>query len=67
VRRLICGKFDSQWRYVYRTTSRQGHQRRQGQVRGFFDTAMNYACRHKGGIKLIAHVRHQPWETWRQL
>ncbi len=67
MRKLICGKFDSQWRHMFRPTSLRGHQRQQGRVRGFFDTPMNYACRHCGGMKLLAHARNQPWETWRQL
>jgi hypothetical protein len=67
VRKLICGKFDSLWRYQYRTTTRRGHQRREHLVRGHFDSAMNYACRHRGGTKLIEYIRNQPWETWRAL
>lgn len=67
MRKLICGKFDSQWRYQFNPTSLRGHQRQLGKVRGFFDTAMNYARRHRGGMKLLAHARNQPWETWRQL
>lgn len=56
MRKMIQGKYDSQFKWQRRKL-----------VRGCFDTAMNYTRRHKGGMQLIAHIRHQPWETWRQL
>ncbi len=57
MRRMICGKYDSLWKWDNRPgrkTRRQGH----------FDTAMNYARKVRGGVAAIQHIRNQPWETW---
>ena len=60
-RKLIRGKFDSQYKFIFdercmKTTSRK--------QLGYFTSAMDYACRTKGGMRAIAHAIHQPWETW---
>jgi hypothetical protein len=56
MRKMIRGKYDSQFKHNGKTLER-----------GVFNTAMNYAQMHKGGVKLIQHIRSQPWETWRTL
>jgi hypothetical protein len=62
--KMIRGKYDSIWK--------QGYNARTGRFtgrleRGAFDTAMNYACKNKGGIQSIQLVRARPWITWRTL
>lgn len=61
MRRLIRGKFDSQFKQVYNARTMKFTGRVQ---RGTFDTAMNYARKNRGGMALIQHARNQPWETW---
>lgn len=65
-RRMIRGKYDSLWKWEYQIRP-WGLDRKIRLRRGCFDTAMNWACRHRGGIKSIQHARNQPWETWRQI
>lgn len=62
VRRLIRGKFDSQFKQEFNVRTNRFTGRLE---RGTFDTAMNYARRNQGGVALIQHARNQPWETWR--
>ena len=57
MRKMIRGKYDSLWKF---DTKRQLR-------RGKFATAMQYACRVKGGVVAIQHIRNQPWETWQPL
>lgn len=61
MKRLICGKYDSQWKQEYDIRTMRFTGRRE---RGTFSTAMAYARRNKGGMVLIEHARRQPWETW---
>lgn len=56
MRKLIRGKFDSQWKRNSLTKK---------MVKGFFMTAMDYTRYHKGGMGTLRHARQQPWETWR--
>ena len=61
--RMICGKYDSLWKWDYQLNPHSGLHRTRRR-RGHFDTAMNYARKNKGGVALIQHARNQPWETW---
>ena len=62
MRRLIRGKFDSRWKFVY--DERAGRISKIREV-GYFMTAMAYARYTQGGVKMIEHVRHKPHDTWR--
>ncbi len=64
MRKMIRGKYDSQFKYEYNTQTMKRTGRLQ---RGTFDTAMNYARRVKGGVAAIQHIRNQPWTTWQAL
>lgn len=61
---MIRGKYDSLWKRKYNV--RAGRTTNQLE-RGVFDTAMNYARRHRGGLAAIEHIRGQPWESWKAL
>ena len=56
---MICGQYDSLWKWQYGPNGRKTKR-----VLGHFDTAMNFARKHKLGITGIQHIRNQPWETW---
>lgn len=60
--KMINGKYDSLWKKEFdaKTFKSTGRLKK-----GFFDTAMNYARKHKGGVAAIQHIRNQPWESWR--
>ena len=64
--KMICGKYDSLWKWDYKINP-QGLDRKTHRVRGKFATAMQYACRVKGGVAAIQYIRAQPWETWTAL
>lgn len=56
---MICGQYDSLWKWQYGPNGRKTKR-----VLGHFDTAMNFARKHKLGMTGIQHIRNQPWETW---
>lgn len=60
--RLICGKYDSQWKREYdiRTLRYTGRKEI-----GIFSTPMVYARRCRGGMATLEYARNQPWETWK--
>jgi hypothetical protein len=60
-RRLIRGKYDSQWKLDWNLDTDRQIRRK---YKGHFDSAMNYARKTRGGIKMIQHIRTQPWTTW---
>lgn len=62
--KMIRGKYDSQFKFIF-----DGRRNKITRIleRGTFDTAMNYACRVRGGMKAIDYIRRQPWESWRPL
>lgn len=64
MRKMIRGKYDSQWRFDW--NMKTGKQTRT-KHRGHFMTAVDYACWTRGGVKMIEHIRCQPWTTWRAL
>ncbi len=64
--KMIRGKYDSLWKWDHRLNP-QGLDRRVRRVRGKFATAMDHARKNRGGVKLIQHIRNQPWETWTAL
>jgi hypothetical protein len=66
MRKMICGKYDSLWKWDHRINPR-GLDRRTHRVRGKFATAMDYARQVRGGVAAIQHIRQQPWETWQAL
>ena len=55
--KMIRGKYDS-------LCKRDANGRK---VRGTYATAMQYACRVKGGVAAIQQIRNQPWESWKVL
>ena len=59
---MICGKYDSLWKYGWDLKSNRISKIK---VPGHFMSAMDYARRTKGGIRMIEHARCQPWETWK--
>ena len=61
-RRLIRGKFDSLYKFVW---DRRANRVSKQKVQGHFMTPMDYARRNKGGMGLLEHARRQPWETWK--
>lgn len=61
--RMICGKYDSLWKWQWRFVP-GGLDRKTHRELGHFDTAMNYARQTRGGVRAIQHARNQPWETW---
>lgn len=64
--KMIRGKYDSLWKCEYQFNP-HGLDRKTRLQRGKFATAMQYACRVKGGVAAIQHIRNQPWETWQPL
>lgn len=62
MRRLIRGKFDSQYKFIWDERANRISRVRE---RGYFMTAMAYARFTQGDVKMIEHVRHKPWDTWR--
>jgi hypothetical protein len=64
--KMICGKYDSLWKWDCRLNP-HGLDRRTRRVRGKFATAMDYARQVRGGVAAIQHIRRQPWETWQAL
>jgi len=62
--KMIRGKYDSLWKWKLNPV---GLARKTHRQRGKFATAMQYACRVKGGVKAIQYIRNQPWETWTAL
>jgi hypothetical protein len=64
MRRMIRGKYDSLYKREFNVVTGKFTQRLQ---RGKFATAMQYACRVRGGVAAIQHIRAQPWETWESL
>jgi hypothetical protein len=64
MRRLIRGKFDSQWKKTYNVRTLKPTGRLE---QGHFMTAMDYARYTQGGVKMIQAVRNRPWDTWRAM
>lgn len=62
-RKLIRGKFDSRFKFEFDEKRMKTSTRK---VQGYFMTPMHYACYTKGGVRMIEHIRKQPWETWRE-
>jgi hypothetical protein len=60
--KMIRGKYDSLWKQEFNVSTAKFTGRLK---KGFFDTAMNYARKNKGGVVAIRHIRNQPWESWR--
>ena len=58
------GKYDSVWKKEFNIQTLKPIGRLE---RGVFEPAMDYARRHKGGVKLIHFIRNQPWESWRAI
>lgn len=63
MRKLICGKYDSLYKKEFNVQTMKYTGKLE---RGFFQTAMQYACKVCGGVKAIKHIRNQPWETWQK-
>ena len=70
MRKLMCGKFDSQFKWQYKMQTgrmRWNFLKRTVKERGHFMTPMAYACLQKGGMRTMEHAKAQPWETWQSL
>lgn len=62
MRRLICGKFDSRWKFDWDLKTNRQTRRL---VQGYFMSGMAYARYTQGGVDMIQSVRDKPWNTWR--